>query len=993
MLDIDAKLKEHWPIVLIVIVAAILRFWRLETLTTFGGDLGYDLEQIWQIVHGNLTLLGSPIGRTGDVTLYLGPLYYYLEIPFLLFSKFDPIGVAISIVLARLVTVLLIYLVTLKIFGKMPAIIAALIAAISPYWVSSLGPPSQPYIIPTITSLIILLLVGKPKRLFGFFIIGFLIGANAHLHYLGLVSLPALILYLIYARLGQIFKKMAAVAAGFVLATSPVILFEARNKFFLTNQFLKQLSSASQNNQTANFLSNLDNSFRFLANDSIGISGFAPLLIIILFLIVLLIIKNFPSSSKKIAYFLLSLVIINVLAATLYFGQAQPHYLAAAYPAIFIFVAVVIQSLSKIHKLLPIISLVIIIPLLISKNNFLLKSGYTMPEDLTQKDIKKIARLIVSDVGQDQFNITSTLDGDSRAGPYRYLVKTYGKPPLSAEQYDRGDHLYVITRDPHRTVAQSQLFEISSFQPSEVANVWYIKGDIKVIKLTKKPTPPLKVDKFVTIVNPVRSRDLWVDRSLDNLSYQISQIQKYNLPSSWLLQYDTLYDQELTQMIKTSPGLEIGALLEVSEKLATDAQVSYKIADGDYYRPDKVFLAGYSPDQRAKLIKTYFKKYQQVFGHFPQITGGWYIDSQSQQYLSKLKVTAALVVADQYDTDSLASWGKYFSMPFYPSKYSSLEPAQNQSDKIPIVNLQWAQRHPVYGYGKKIEDSRHSLQANDYINNGFDSSYFDNLLNIYLSQENTDFVQITIGLEAGQEAVRFSEEFARQISFVKELVDNKQVQAKTVGDFANWYHRRYPGISPSHFISAANNYWYMSPYFRLAVFWQNNHFKVKDLRYYQKTPTRDSLYHDDNAFLDRKVPATIDAVHLGNEIDLGPSFNLSIFENFDRLTLNLDNRQVLINLAGVNTTDFQIPVVKASPLTKFKVLVLLTKPKIPIINFLNLFKFSTIEGQTTLGVSIRKDRLLGLRGFNLGIHQFPPQTLTKFKTPAIFLENLKPWLN
>ena len=65
--------KLHWPIILILIVAAILRFWRLEELTTFGGDLGYDLVKIKEILAGNFTLLGSPIGRFGESVLYLGP--------------------------------------------------------------------------------------------------------------------------------------------------------------------------------------------------------------------------------------------------------------------------------------------------------------------------------------------------------------------------------------------------------------------------------------------------------------------------------------------------------------------------------------------------------------------------------------------------------------------------------------------------------------------------------------------------------------------------------------------------------------------------------------------------------------------------------------------------------------------------------------------------------------------------------------------------------
>jgi len=149
-----------------------------------------------------------------------------------------------------------------------------------------------------------------------------------------------------------------------------------------------------------------------------------------------------------------------------------------------------------------------------------------MPEDLSLREIKKISLIIVKDLKTEAFNITSTLDGDSRAMPYRYLLAVYGKKSQSVENYNKPDSLYVITRDSPTSVISNTLFEIASFQPSNVAKVWEIKGNIRLVKLSKKEKLEPKIEKFLTIVNPVRARELWDDKSMNSLLEQIEMVKK-----------------------------------------------------------------------------------------------------------------------------------------------------------------------------------------------------------------------------------------------------------------------------------------------------------------------------------------------------------------------------------------------------------------------------------------------------------------------------------
>src|SRR3990167_9801523 len=118
---------ENWIIIAILVIATLLRFYRLHDLTTFSGDQGFDFLKIKEILEGNLTLLGPKIGPYNELgNLYLGPAYYYILAPFLLFWGYNPIGPAYLTALLSVATVLLIYIYSRDNFSKKAAGLSAL---------------------------------------------------------------------------------------------------------------------------------------------------------------------------------------------------------------------------------------------------------------------------------------------------------------------------------------------------------------------------------------------------------------------------------------------------------------------------------------------------------------------------------------------------------------------------------------------------------------------------------------------------------------------------------------------------------------------------------------------------------------------------------------------------------------------------------------------------------------------------------------------------
>lgn len=343
-------------------------------------------------------------------------------------------------------------------------------------------------------------------------------------------------------------------------------------------------------------------------------------------------------------------------------------------------------------------------------------------------------------------------------------------------------------------------------------------------------------NKFITLIYPVRSRDLWQNKSLSHLDTIFKQLRVRKLTSTWLLQYDALKDKELVNRIKNCPQCEFGLFLEVSEDLATDSNVSYILGDGHWYRPDKIFLSGYSLSDRVQLLETQFKKFKKTFGNYPKSVGVWYLDPFSQNFMEKnYGVTGVVSVADQFDTDGQRYWGKPWGTPYYSQKYSTQAPANSLENKSSVVQLQWAQRHPTDAWGSGPKFSQFSLQANDYINNKKDTEYFKNLADLYL--ESTG--QITIGLEVGQELLGFWEEHLRQLDYVAHF------KTLTQSEFSAWYKKTYPILSPETRVSDGKTTWINTPLQRTS--------KLDTRNYNCVIVSKDILEKDKDIFINREV--------------------------------------------------------------------------------------------------------------------------------------------
>ena len=157
------KDSRFW-LLLILILAAVLRFYKLPDYLQFLGDEGRDVLVVKRmIVNHEWTLLG-PTASVGG--FYTGPIYYYFMLPFLWLFQLNPVGPAVMAALFGLATIALIYYAGKIFLDEKAGLIAAFLVAISPKMIDisrfSWNPNPVPFF--SLLSVVLLYLAAEKKK-------------------------------------------------------------------------------------------------------------------------------------------------------------------------------------------------------------------------------------------------------------------------------------------------------------------------------------------------------------------------------------------------------------------------------------------------------------------------------------------------------------------------------------------------------------------------------------------------------------------------------------------------------------------------------------------------------------------------------------------------------------------------------------------------------------------------------------------------------------
>lgn len=472
----STKIK-FWLLLLILLSAAFLRLYRIADYLTFLGDEGRDVLVVKKIiVDHKLTLLG-PTASVGG--FFLGPLYYYLMIPFLWLFRFNPAGPAVMVALFGVATVYLIYKVGKDFFNDRVGLLAAGLYAISPlpiaYSRSSWNPNLMPFF-----SLLIIWLVwkivtkDKPQWLFW---LGVLFGLTIQFHYLAVFLAVVISAYLFsfYHRFNYLKYYLSAIL-GFVLGWSPFVLFELRHNFpnFLT--IYRFIFFGKETGLVVNKFFPIIGDVFFRLFNRLVTNNVTTLAWGVLFLSLATLLFSKKSRALILLVFWL---VIGVGLFGFYQKGIYDYYFGFMFPLPFLLTSQAIFSLPKKWPAIILGAVLIIVNL----------KGipFRYPPNRQLAQAQTIARFVFDQAAGKPFNFALITGGNSDHA-YRYFLELWGNSPVTIEnsQIDPErktvtEQLLIVCEISPCSPLGHPLWEIAGFGRAEIFNQW----DVSVLKIYK----------------------------------------------------------------------------------------------------------------------------------------------------------------------------------------------------------------------------------------------------------------------------------------------------------------------------------------------------------------------------------------------------------------------------------------------------------------------------------------------------------------------------
>lgn len=317
-----AKNPYATALILIILVSLFFRTYQIVDRFEFAhdGDLySWIVKDI--VVDGHLRLIGQETSAQG---VFIGPLFYYMLIPFFLLFKMDPIGAVIPVVAIGVLTTLSYYIVFSRLWSRGVGLIAAFLQAVllsSVYFDQRVVPstPTNLWVIWYFYT-VVSLARGNFKVLW---LVGLLAGLVWHIHIALLPALIAVPAAMLLAKTWPSKKQLALFTLSLALASLPLLAFELRHNFSQTKGIVANFTTVhgpdtaglnKLNLVLIKITSNIDRLFFYPQ----GFPANKLLLFLGLLALGLFLVKNKLLSAKEVVVFYLW-----IAAIVLFFGLSS----------------------------------------------------------------------------------------------------------------------------------------------------------------------------------------------------------------------------------------------------------------------------------------------------------------------------------------------------------------------------------------------------------------------------------------------------------------------------------------------------------------------------------------------------------------------------------------------------------------------------------------------------------------------------------------------
>ena len=371
-----------------------------------------------------------------------------------------------------------------------------------------------------------------------------------------------------------------------------------------------------------------------------------------------------------------------------------------------------------------------------------------------------------------------------------------------------------------------------------------------LLSTKKDKSSKTQAPRIINIINFIRQTDYRIENS-DSLLYQavkeqLKLINRYNLPATFLLQYDALIKPEYQQLLKSqlNQQSEIGGWFEITQPQVEDAGLKWRGEHSWVSHANIAFSTGYTKDEREKLVDVYMEKFKEIFGEYPKSMGSWYIDAHTLNYMyEKYGIIASCNCKDQVGTDGYTLWGGYWNQAYYPSKLNGYMPAQSQEQQISVPVFRMLGSDPIYQYDDGLGNDRQGVISLEpvYTQAGKNKAWVHYFFNSIVDQPCLAFNYAQAGQENSFTWDAMKDGLEMQIPIIDSLQRTQKIQVLTLAETGKWFKDKF-STTPATAVTVLNDIrnennktvWFNSRYYRANLLWKNQDFSFRDIHLFDE---------------------------------------------------------------------------------------------------------------------------------------------------------------
>ncbi len=356
--------------------------------------------------------------------------------------------------------------------------------------------------------------------------------------------------------------------------------------------------------------------------------------------------------------------------------------------------------------------------------------------------------------------------------------------------------------------------------------------------------------RIINIINFIRQTDYRVANA-DSLLYetvceQVKLVNKYDLPATFLLQYDALINPLYQDLLKNKLNTqsEIGAWWELTQPQIEAAGIKWRGEHSWVSHANIAFSTGYNKEERERLVDVYMAKFKEIFGSYPKSVGSWFIDAHTLAYMyDKYHIVASCNCKDQIGTDGYTLWGGYWNQTYYPSKQNAYMPAQTTGGQIPVPIFRMLGSDPIYQYDDGLGNERQGVISLEpvYKKAGMDRQWVDYFLESIVNQPCLAFNYAQAGQENSFTWSNMRKGLEMQIPILDSLRKENKIQIETLEQSGKWFKEQF-AVSPATAVTTLSDIrgegnktvWFNSRYYRANLLWGKDFFRFRDIHLFDE---------------------------------------------------------------------------------------------------------------------------------------------------------------